>query len=320
MKVTKARVSLLAVAAVTLCTTLFAQQPAPPATPAAPGAPAAQGGRRGQAPQIPTTPPLSVYLYGGPKTHAEGQHDYPQFIADWSKLLQNRGARVDGGLHFPTARELANVDVLVIYKGDAGYVSLEDRATLDQFLRRGGGIISLHDALCSDDTEYFANIVGGAKRHGQVNYTLEAHVPYTFVDTSHPITQGMSNFEITDEAFFLMTWSKDPEIHVLATTVIDGTPSAGTHKGEVVPQIWTYEKQLAPAPTGSPYRAFVWMQGHNYSNFALPQVQQMLLRAIAWVGKRPVDALMTERPQRGNRGGGRGTTAPAPGRGGPGAN
>ena len=183
--------------------------------------------------------------------------------------------------------------------------SLEDRANLDQFLRRGGGIISLHDGLCSDDTAYFSNIVGGAKRHGEVNYTLEANVPYTIVDTAHPIMQGMTDFKITDEAFFLMTWSKAPEIHVLATAVIDGTPSAGTHKGEVVPQMWTYEKSLAPAPSGSPYRAFVWMQGHNYANFALPNVQQMLLRAIAWAGKRPVDTLMTERPQRG-RGRGRG--------------
>jgi type 1 glutamine amidotransferase len=79
------------------------------------------------------------------------------------------------------------------------------------------------------------------------------------------------------------------------------TRSAGTHAGEVVPQIWTYEKSLLPgAPT---VRAFVWMQGHNYANFADPQVQPMLLRGIAWAGKRPADALATERPQ---RGGGRG--------------
>jgi type 1 glutamine amidotransferase len=246
---------------------------------------------------------MKVYIYGGPKTHGEGQHDYPQFVADWSKILQNRGALVDGGLHFPTPRELAGVDVLIIYKGDAGYVSLEDRATLDQYLRRGGGIISLHDSLCADDPEYMANIVGGAKKHGQTNFTLEANVPYTIVDKEHPIMKGMEDFKITDEAFFLMTWSKTPEIHVLATAVIDGTPSAGTHKGEVVPQIWTYEKSLAPAPAGSPYRAFVWMQGHNYSNFSLPNTQAMMLRAIAWAGKRPVDTLMTERPQRG--GGGR---------------
>jgi type 1 glutamine amidotransferase len=76
---------------------------------------------------------------------------------------------------------------------------------------------------------------------------------------------------------------------VLATAVIDGTPSAGTHKGEVVPEIWTYEHTL---PGGSPARAFVWMQGHFYANLADPQIQNMLLRAIAWAGKKPVDSLV----------------------------
>jgi type 1 glutamine amidotransferase len=240
------------------------------------------------------------------KTHAEGQHDYPQFLADWSKLLTNRGAVVDGGLHFPSARELANVDVMVIYKGDAGYLSMEDRATLDNYLRRGGGVVSFHDALCGPEPEHFASVVGGAKKHGEVNYTLEAEVPYTIVDKAHPIMQGMSDFAITDEAFFNMTWSKTPEIHVLATATMAATPSAKGHHGEVVPQIWTYEKTLVPGPGSQPFRAFVWMQGHNYSNFQNPQVQAMLLRGIAWAGKRSTDALATERPQRGGRGRGRG--------------
>ena len=92
---------------------------------------------------------------------------------------------------------------------------------------------------------------------------------------------------------------------MLATAVIDATPTAkqAGHAGEVVPQIWTYEKQLTPAPTGQPYRAFVWMQGHFYANFTNPQIQPMLLRGIAWTAHRPVDALMTERPARGGRGG-----------------
>ena len=59
-----------------------------------------------------------------------------------------------------------------------------------------------------------------------MNYTLEADVPYTIVDTAHPIMQGMTNFSIKDEAFYSMTWSKSPEIHVLATAAIDATPSA----------------------------------------------------------------------------------------------
>jgi type 1 glutamine amidotransferase len=105
--------------------------------------------------------------------------------------------------------------------------------------------------------------------------------------------QGMSDITIFDEAFFTMTWAKDPAIHVLATAVVPGTPSAGTHKGEVAPQIWTYEHTLAG---GQPARAFVWMQGHTYANFANAQIQTMLLRGIAWAGKRPVDELVNYKP------------------------
>ena len=79
---------------------------------------------------------------------------------------------------------------------------MEDRATLDAYLRRGGGLVSLHDALCGPEPDYFSAILGGAKKHGEVNYTLEADVPYTIVDTANPIMQGMSNFSIKDEAFF----------------------------------------------------------------------------------------------------------------------
>ena len=282
---------------------LLAQQtaPAPPAAGPQPGTPPAA------AAPAPQGPPLRVFIHAGLKTHGEGQHDYPQFLADWSKLLYNRGAMVDGGLHFPSARELANVDVMIIYKGDAGYLSIEDRATLDNFLRRGGGVVSFHDALCGPEPEHFAGVVGGAKKHGEVNYTLEADVPYTIVDKAHPIMQGMSDFTIKDEAFFNMTWSRTPEINVLATATMAATPSAKGHHGEVVPQIWTYERALMPGPESQPFRAFVWMQGHNYVNFQQPQVQAMLLRGIAWAGRRPADALATERPQgRGGRGRGRG--------------
>jgi hypothetical protein len=60
--------------------------------------------------------------------------------------------------------------------------------------------------------------------------------------------------------------------------------------GEVVPQIWTYEHTL---PGGQPARAFVYMEGHTYANFDNPAVKNMLLRGIAWAGKRPVDELVS---------------------------
>ena len=264
-------VMLAAVACSSLTT--YGQQPA--------GAPTAPGQNKSG---------LHVYIRAGLKSHGPGQHDYPQFLADWSKFLTLHGAVVDGSFHSPTPSELEGTDVILLYKGDAGYMSDTEKATLEAFVKRGGGIVSLHDSLCGPDPQFFADeFVGGAKKHNEVNYTLDAPVPYTIVDKASPLMKDMTDTTIEDEAFFNMTWARDPKIHVLATAVVAGTPSAGTHKGEVVPQIWTYEHTL---PGGSPARAFVWMQGHNYINFSNPQLQNMVLRAIAWAAKKPVDELV----------------------------
>ena len=255
------------------------QTPVPAAAPAAPAPDALR--------------PIHVYLRAGLKSHGEGLHDYPQFLGDWSKVLTEHGALVDGGLHFPDARELSDVDVLVMYKGDAGYMTAEEKAVLEHYVKRGGGFVSVHDTLCGDDPPFTAAFLGGAKKHGEVNYSA-GEIKYTIVDRQSPIMKDMTDFSIQDEAFFKMTWAADPKIHVLATAPMPTT-------GEVVPQIWTYEHTTFG---GQPSRAFVWMQGHTYANFAKPNVQAMILRGIAWAGKAPIDSLVNgTAPQ---RGGGRG--------------
>src|SRR5579883_2128884 len=150
----------------------------------APGAPRAQG-------QNPNG--MHVYIWTGLKSHGLGQHDYPQFLADWSKVLTEHGAVVDGALHPPSSTDLQHTDVVVIYKGDAGYQFEKEKATLEAFIRRGGGLVSLHDSLCGPDPAYLATLLGGAKKHGEVNYTLNAPVHYTIVDRSDPIMKDMSD-------------------------------------------------------------------------------------------------------------------------------
>ena len=230
---------------------------------------------------------MKVYLWAGLKTHAPGLHDYPQFLADWSKLLTERGAVVTGGLTPPTKADLESVDVVVIYKGDAGY--FVDKPAMDAYIKRGGGLVSMHDALCGPDPAYFSTLVGGAKKHGEVNFTLEAPIHYNVVDKDNPIVIDLTDLTLLDEAFYGLTWAKDPAIHVLASVAMPATKSAGEHKGEVVPQIWTYEHTV---PGGQPARAFVWMQGHTYANFSNYQIQRTLLRGIAWAAKKPVNELV----------------------------
>ena len=239
---------------------------------------------------------MHIYLRAGVKTHNPGQHDYPQFLADYSKILTRHGAVVDGSFHAPNADELKNTDVIVMYKGDVGFMEPAERAALMAFVKRGGGIVIIHDALCGPDPAEMAMLVGGGKKHGEVNFTLDAKVPYTIVDGASPIMQGMTNMTLyPEESFYRMTWAKNPAIHVLATTVIDDTPSArkGGGVGQVVPQIWTYEHSL---PGGAPARAFVWMQGHEYKNLKDPQIEAMLLRGIAWAAKHPVNELVDYKP------------------------
>jgi hypothetical protein len=73
------------------------------------GAPPAQGKNRNG---------MHIYIWAGLKSHGEDQHDYPRFLADWSKILTERGA-VDGALRAPSGADLKRTGVVVIYKGSA---------------------------------------------------------------------------------------------------------------------------------------------------------------------------------------------------------
>jgi len=228
---------------------------------------------------------LRVFIRAGEKTHGPAgndQHDYPLFLKEWTQLLTERGASVQGALRFPTADELANADVMIIHKGDGGTCSVQERSVLDAFTRRGGGLVVLHDGMCSDDAAWFATVAGAAKQHGEANWSRGV-LKMQLVDRSHPITKGLPDFEFNDEAFFLLRTA--PEMHPIATTVVP-------EKGEVVPQAWVYEKTQ---PGGKPYRSFVSMQAHYYKNFSQPTYQELLLRGIAWAGRRDVNLLLPKK-------------------------
>src|SRR5216683_7569046 len=53
---------------------------------------------------------LRVFIRAGVKTHGPNQHDHPRFLAEWKELLNQRGAKADGSMDFPTAEQLENTD------------------------------------------------------------------------------------------------------------------------------------------------------------------------------------------------------------------
>ena len=97
--------------------------------------------------------PLRIFIRAGVKTHGPGEHDHPRFLAEGKDFLNERGAQCDGSMEFPTAAQLDNTDVLVMYCQEGGTVLQEQRADLAKFLQRGGGIVVVHDAVCGNDAQ-----------------------------------------------------------------------------------------------------------------------------------------------------------------------
>jgi type 1 glutamine amidotransferase len=222
--------------------------------------------------------PLRVFIRASNKTHGTNQHDHPRFLAEWTKLLTERGMKVDGDLAFPEPEQLDKTDVLIIYATDGMKILGTQRADLEKFLQRGGGLVAMHaGVVAGDQHEWCKKIIGGTWRWPDANLPkdkaskwLEGDVGLFWVDTEHPISRGLSNFDWKDEIYYDFDFASD--IGVLATSF---------HNVHIIaPQVWTYEKNLAGSSQS--YRAFVALPGHEFEIFNLPQCLTLLMRCFAW--------------------------------------
>jgi putative membrane-bound dehydrogenase-like protein len=175
-------------------------------------------------------------------------------------------------MQFPGASVLTETDVLVLYAAEGATIRGTERDDLEVFLARGGGLVVIHDAVCGDDPGWFKTIAGGAWEHGHSKWK-EGDIGLYFADREHPITRGVQNFDMVDEIYFDM--HMDPRAHVLANSF--HTPF------DVLPQMWIFE--------GEKHRAFVSLQGHEFVSFSHSAWRTLLLRGIAWAGRRDVELL-----------------------------
>jgi putative membrane-bound dehydrogenase-like protein len=253
--------------------------------------------------QTPAAEPLRVFIRAGAKTHGPGQHDHPRFLREWTQLLNERGAKAEGAMEFPQTAQLETTDVLILHCQDAMKIVDQDQEAFEKFLARGGGVVVIHAGVVGGDQhEWVKKTIGGAWRwtapdlpKEKATKWLEGEVGLCWVDTEHPISRGLSNFDWKDEIYYDMDIA--PDVAPLATSF---------HNVHIIaPQIWTYEKVFSgpgvspvrtnesPKPEtngrdarATTYRAFVSLPGHEYASFNTPQYRTVLLRGIAWAGKR----------------------------------
>jgi hypothetical protein len=164
---------------------------------------------------------------------------------------------------------MASADLLMFFQ--KGSWNAERAAAMDGFQQRGGGAIYLHWAVNGNDqVAAFSERIGLASWGGKIKYR---HGPLELKteDTSHPIMRNINALDLLDESYWLLTGNID-KIHCLASSMEDGEPR---------PQCWTYERNGG--------RVFVSIPGHYNWTFDDPIFRTMVLRAMAWTVREPID-------------------------------
>lgn len=215
--------------------------------------------------------PLRVFIRAGGAA-SDRSEDSSRFLREWSELLNARGAEATGAMRFPSAEELDRTDVLVIRAANGANLADGDRKNLERYARGGGGLVWLHDSLSGGTPAWCQSMAGGGLSSGPTNWHA-GRVSLYFGGMPHPITDGISNFDVVDTLASAVDVS--PKARVLATTF-------HTAKS-IVPQMWVYENRRS--------RVFVSAQGQRVETLRLPHFRGLLLRAVAWAGKREPDAL-----------------------------
>src|SRR6185295_17285212 len=121
-------------------------------------------------------------IRGGAANRGNEAHAHPRFLAEWKTLLAERGMTVDGNTDWPTAEQLAKTDVVIVYAQEGGDATPAQEAALNDYLKRGGGIVVLHTgAVSMKDPAWWLNVLGGAWVPGKTKW-LEGPMDLYFTE------------------------------------------------------------------------------------------------------------------------------------------
>ncbi len=165
----------------------------------------------------------------------------------------------------------------------------------EALVKEGKGLVFLHHAAAAWAHVWpeYSEVIGGAcdwyaptKIRGFENPNMgyfgmtPQHI--TFVDKTHPITQGLSDFDVVDEAY-ACHWFPDT-FHTLAIT--DFKPADSTKN--LNPKV-AYSNATAWVKAAENSPVFYTEVGHGSTAWAVPGYRALLRNAFKWIGSK--DAL-----------------------------
>jgi hypothetical protein len=176
---------------------------------------------------------------------------YPQYLENWADDMSHVRDKYEALLFYNMHREPPNEKV---------------RAVLETLGEVKQGICFLHHGLLGfPKWRFWSGIVGIQDR--RFDYYYDETVCVQIADPAHPITKGLSPWEMIDETYDMD--EPGPDSHVLLTT---------DHPNSLKALAWTRQHKKS--------RVFVLASGHDRKTFAVPSFQTVLLRGIQWAAGR----------------------------------
>jgi type 1 glutamine amidotransferase len=158
------------------------------------------------------------------------------------------------------------------------------KESLVNYVENGGGLMFIHfsngafhfslpDAGESDWPYYRKLCRRVWNHHG--NSTHDKYGPYEVIvtDEGHPITDGISDFRVSDELYY--NQEGEEPIHVLLSAISKDT-------GNEQPQAWIYELMQSNGKTS---RVFQTTLAHDTVSLNVPEFQKILSNAGIWLAK-----------------------------------
>jgi type 1 glutamine amidotransferase len=169
------------------------------------------------------------------------------------------------------------------------------KKNFEALLKEGKGLVFLHHASAAWAHVWpeYSEVIGGAcdwyapttiRGFENPNMGFYGMTPQhiTFTDKTHPITQGLSDFDVVDEAY-ACHWFPDT-FHTLATT--DFKPADPTRN--LNPKV-AYSNATAWVKAAENSPVFFTQVGHGSTAWMVPGYRALLRNAFKWIGSK--DAL-----------------------------
>jgi type 1 glutamine amidotransferase len=210
-----------------------------------------------------------------------GGHDFEQ--EPFFKLFKDNPETSFQAVEHPKAHAWFKADAAKGYDVLVAYdmhqeISEEAKADFLARLKEGKGLVVLHHAIASyQGWPEYRKIIGAryylepttveGVRKARSTYKHGMHFTVHVVDSNHPVTKGIKDFEIHDETYNLFDVAKD--VHPLLTTE---EPESN--------------KVIGWAKTYGPARVVYLQSGHDHFAYENPNYQQLLKQAIEWAAKK----------------------------------